>query len=496
MKIKNPYLIDTTLRDGEQAPGVSFTRKDKLEIAELLNKTGIPELEIGTPAMGSDEVADMRAIVNAGFNFKTLAWCRATKNDIDAAIKTGVDRINISFPTSDIHQLAMMKDRKWVLRTMKEMVEYASGYFEFIAIGTQDASRADDLFLSEFVSKASDCGVQRIRIADTVGLLNPFSTSKLIRKVSKVVPGIELEFHGHNDLGMANANTLAALSSGAKSVSVTVNGLGERAGNASLEELVMTLESLYNYKTRLKTTELYLVSRLVSRLTGVPVAQNKPIVGENAFTHESGIHTHGLLADTRTYEPITPEMVGRERRIVLGKHAGRASVQLALKELGLDASDEQLGDILKRIKELGDKGKRVTDADLQAIADAVLEINREARIKLQELTVVSGNVVTPTSSIKLSVDNQEVVEAGIGLGPVDAAINALRKAIGKLADITLEEYHVDAITGGTDALVEVWVKLSRDGHVITARGARADIIMASVEAVVEGVNRLLTLNGR
>jgi len=259
---------------------------------------------------------------------------------------------------------------------------------------------------------------------------------------------------------------------------------------------VMTLESLYNYKTRLKTTELYLVSRLVSRLTGVPVAQNKPIVGENAFTHESGIHTHGLLADTRTYEPITPEMVGRERRIVLGKHAGRASVQLGLKELGLDASDEQLGDILKRIKELGDKGKRVTDADLQAIADAVLEINREARIKLQELTVVSGNVVTPTSSIKLSVDNQEVVEAGIGLGPVDAAINALRKAIGKLADITLEEYHVDAITGGTDALVEVWVKLSRDGHVITARGARADIIMASVEAVVEGVNRLLTLNGR
>ncbi|MGZ8886295.1 MAG: alpha-isopropylmalate synthase regulatory domain-containing protein, partial [Halobacteriota archaeon] len=299
-----------------------------------------------------------------------------------------------------------------------------------------------------------------------------------------------------DDFGLATANSVAALEAGATQVHVTVNGLGERAGNASLEELVMTLESLYGYKTRLKTTELYLVSRLVSRLTGVPVAQNKPIVGENAFTHESGIHTHGLLADTRTYEPITPEMVGRERRIVLGKHAGRASVQLALKELGLDASDEQLGDILKRIKELGDKGKRVTDADLQAITDAVLEINREARIKLQELTVVSGNVVTPTSSIKLSVDNQEVVEAGIGLGPVDAAINALRKAIGKLADITLEEYHVDAITGGTDALVEVWVKLSRDGHVITARGARADIIMASVEAVVEGVNRLLTLNGR
>jgi D-citramalate synthase len=299
--------------------------------------------------------------------------------------------------------------------------------------------------------------------------------------------------HCHDDFGLATANSIAALRAGATQVHVTVNGLGERAGNASLEELLMSLESLYGYKTRLKTTELYPLSRLVSRLTGVPVAQNKPIVGENAFTHESGIHTHGLLADTRTYEPITPEMVGRERRIVLGKHAGRASVNLALKELGLEATDEQLSDILKRIKELGDKGKRVTDADLQAITDAVLEVNREARIRLQELTVVSGNIVTPTSSIKLSVDNQEVVEAGIGLGPVDAAINALRKAIGKLADITLEEYHVDAITGGTDALVEVWVKLSRGEHVITARGARADIIIASVEAVVEGVNRLLAM---
>jgi D-citramalate synthase len=321
-------------------------------------------------------------------------------------------------------------------------------------------------------------------------VLVPDRAAAQFADLARIAP---ISVHCHDDFGLATANSIAALGAGATQVHATVNGLGERAGNASLEELVMTLESLYGYTTRIKTTELYLISRLVSRLTGVPVAQNKPIVGENAFTHESGIHTHGLLADTRTYEPITPEMVGRERRIVLGKHAGSASVHLALKELGLDASDEQIDDILKRIKELGDKGKRVTDADLQAIADAVLEINREARIKLQELTVVSGNIVTPTSSIKLWVDDQEVVEAGIGLGPVDAAINALRKAIGTLADITLEEYHVDAITGGTDALVEVWVKLSRDGHVITARGARADIIMASVEAVVEGVNRLLTL---
>jgi D-citramalate synthase len=367
---------------------------------------------------------------------------------------------------------------------------YAVDHGMIVELSAEDASRADADFLREFYRQGVAAGAQRLCYCDTVGVLVPDRAAEQFADLARIAP---ISVHCHDDFGLATANSIAALAAGATQVHATVNGLGERAGNASLEELVMALESLYGYKTRLKTTELYMISRLVSRLTGVPVAQNKPIVGENAFTHESGIHTHGLLADTRTYEPITPEMVGRERRIVLGKHAGSASVHLALKELGLDASGEQLGDILKRVKELGDKGKRVTDADLQAIADAVLEINREARIKLQELTVVSGNIVTPTSSIKLLVDDQEVVEAGIGLGPVDAAINALRKAIGKLADITLEEYHVDAITGGTDALVEVWVKLSRNGHVITARGARTDILMASVEAVVEGVNRLLTL---
>jgi D-citramalate synthase len=384
----------------------------------------------------------------------------------------------------------LRKNREAVLHMALETTAYAVDHGLIVELSAEDASRADLDFLREFYRKGVTAGAERLCYCDTVGVLVPDRAAADFADLSRIGP---LSVHCHDDFGLATANSIAALRAGATQVHVTVNGLGERAGNASLEELLMSLESLYGYKTRLKTTELYPLSRLVSRLTGVPVAQNKPIVGENAFTHESGIHTHGLLADTRTYEPITPEMVGRERRIVLGKHAGRASVNLALKELGLEATDEQLSDILKRIKELGDKGKRVTDADLQAITDTVLEVNREARIKLQELTVVSGNIVTPTSSIKLSVDNQEVVEAGIGLGPVDAAINALRKAIGKLADITLEEYHVDAITGGTDALVEVWVKLSRGGHVITARGARADIIIASVEAVVEGVNRLLAI---
>ena len=468
---------------------MSLTPDKKLWIAKALDKLGVDVIEAGAAVTSAGERAAVKAVADEGLRAEICSFARALRSDIDYCLACEVDSVHLVVPVSDLHiEKKLRKDREAVLHMAVDTTEYAVGHGLIVELSAEDASRADRAFLEEFYRQGVSAGATRLCFCDTVGVLVPDQTAALFAGLASIAP---ISIHCHDDFGLATANSLAALRGGASQVHVTVNGLGERAGNASLEEIVMTLQSLYHYETRINTREIYLVSRLVSRLTGVPVAQNKPIVGENAFTHESGIHTHGLLADTRTYEPITPEMVGRERRIVLGKHAGSASVQLALQERGLDASKEQLADILKRIKELGDKGKRVTDADLQAIADAVLEINREARIKLQELTVVSGNIVTPTSSIKLSIDDREVIDAGIGLGPVDAAINALRKAIGKLADITLEEYHVDAITGGTDALVEVWVKLSHDGHVITARGARADIIMASVEAVVEGVNRLL-----
>lgn len=359
MKIKNPYLIDTTLRDGEQAPGVSFSRKEKLQIAELLDKTGIPELEIGTPAMGCNEIADMQAIVNAGFHFKTLAWCRATKNDIDAAIRTGVDRINISFPTSDIHQLALMKDRKWVLSTLQKIVNYASEYFEFIAIGAQDASRADPEFLSDFVSKAAECGVQRIRIADTVGMLNPFSTSSLIRKIAKTVPGMEIEFHGHNDLGMANANAISALSSGAKSVSVTVNGLGERAGNTALEEVIMALELSFRCKHGYNTSTIGPLSDLVAKVSKRPLPINKPVTGGKALSHESGIHTHFLLSDRNTYQLIAANKIGREETgFIYGKHSGRHAIRALLEREYTDVAEVTISALLERVKQVAIANKQ------------------------------------------------------------------------------------------------------------------------------------------
>ncbi len=482
-------FLDTTLRDGEQTPGVSLTADKKLWIAKALDKLGVDVIEAGAAVTSEGEREAIRAVTHEGLRAEICSYARALTRDIDDCLACDVDSVHLVVPVSDLHiEKKLRKDRETVLQMAVETTQYAVDHGLIVELSAEDASRADHDFLLEFYREGMRAGAARLCYCDTVGVLLPDRAEALFKEFTSVGP---ISIHCHDDFGLAVANSLAALRGGASQVHVTVNGLGERAGNAALEEIVMALQTLYGARTRINTRELYPMARLVSRLTGVPIAHNKAIVGENAFTHESGIHTHGLLADTRTYEPITPEMVGRERRIVLGKHAGSTSVRLALQELGLDASDEQLNDILKRIKELGDKGKRITDADLQVIADAVLAINREARIKLEELTVVSGNIVTPTSSIKLSVDDQEVVEAGVGLGPVDAAINALRKAIGKLADITLEEYHVDAITGGTDALVEVWVKLSRNGHAITARGARADIIMASVEAVVEGVNRLL-----
>jgi D-citramalate synthase len=290
---------------------------------------------------------------------------------------------------------------------------------------------------------------------------------------------------------MAMANTIAALRSGATCAHVTVNGLGERAGNTPFEELVMALEILYNYRTGITTQDIYPLAVVVSRLTGVPLPTNKAIVGEMAFTHESGIHAHGVLKEPSTYEPVPPETIGRKRRIMLGKHSGSASVEAALSELHYHPDVKQLKEILGRIKDLGDKGMRVTDTDLIAVAEAVMAIECKPVLQMKQFTVVSGSNVIPTASVTLLVKDEEITSASTGTGPVDAAMEALRKSVAAVADISLEEYHVDAIHGGTDALVDVTVRLSKDGKIITSRGARTDIIMASVEAVVAGMNRLL-----
>jgi D-citramalate synthase len=294
---------------------------------------------------------------------------------------------------------------------------------------------------------------------------------------------------------MAVANSVAALRAGCSAVHCTINGLGERAGNASLEEIVVSLKELYSVETSIKTELLYGISQLVSRLTGVPVQPNKAIVGENAFTHESGIHTQGLLENPITYEPYDPSMVGIARRISPGKHSGSHAIKASVESMGLHPTDEQLKEIWLRVKNVGDKGRSITDSDLLAIAEAVTGLAKSKAIQLQEVTVVSGNTVTPTASVRLKLKDKEVRGAAMGVGPVDAAINAVKSAFVEAEPIELEQYHVKSITGGTDAMVEVVVRMRKGSKTATAMGVREDIVMASMDAVLSCMNVLTALNG-
>ena len=485
-------LLDTTLRDGEQTPGVSLTLEEKVSIARQLDALGLDVIEAGSAVTSEGERRAMKAVAEEGLRAEVCSYVRARTGDVDLALDCDVDSIHLVVPVSDLHiRCKLRSDREGVMRAAVEVTEYAKGHGLVVELSGEDASRADEGYLTALYRAGIDAGADRLCYCDTVGVLVAEKAFEVFSRLSELP--VPVSVHCHDDFGLATANTVAALRGGASMAHVTVNGIGERGGNTSLEEVVMTLESLYGIKTEIQCQELYSLSRLVSRLTGIPVAPNKAIVGENAFTHEAGIHVHGLLADTSTYEPIHPEAVGRKRRIVLGKHAGRSSVELALRELGIESTEGELAEILSRVKELGDKGKRVTDADLQTIAEIVLSIQKEPKVKLNEFTIVSGNHAIPTASVRIIVNGSEILEAGTGVGPVDAAINAIRRAISGVRDVRLEEYHVDAVTGGTNALVEVWVTMAMGDRTITARGAGADIIMASVEAVLEGINRLMQL---
>ncbi|WP_292468346.1 (R)-citramalate synthase [Methanolobus sp.] len=488
---ENVRFLDTTLRDGEQTPGVALTSMDKVAIATKLDELGVNVIEAGSAITSEGERESIRAVVAEGLNAEICSYCRIMKPDVDYALACDVDSIHLVAPVSDLHiNVKLKKDRETVRQMALDVTEYAKEHGLIVELSGEDASRADIDFLKSLYIDGVEAGADRLCFCDTVGLLVPEKTEVIFSDICSAVKA-PVSIHCHNDFGLGTANTLAALKAGAQQAHVTINGIGERAGNTALEEVVMAIEWLYKCKTGINTKEIFKTSRLVSRLTGLPVAPNKSLTGGNAFTHEAGIHVHGLLADTSTYEPIKPEVLGRERKIVLGKHAGKSSVTLAVKEMGFEVDDPQLHEILNRVKELGDHGKKVTDADLQSITETVLNIQSEARVTLEEFTVVSGNKVTPTASVKLIVDGKQVVEAATGDGPVDATLASIKKGISGIADVQLEEYHVDAISGGTDALVEVLVKLSKNGKMVTSRGSRTDIVMASVEAVLNGINRLI-----
>jgi 2-isopropylmalate synthase len=485
-------IFDTTLRDGEQTPGVSLTPDEKMEIALQLDKLGVDVVEAGFPSTSEGEFQAVKRIAEAGLKAEVCALARATKSDVDAAMACEVDSIHTFISTSDVQiKYVLNATREKVLKETEEIIQYIKAHGFICEFSPMDATRTDLDFLKKVCLVAQENKVDRINIPDTVGVANPCSMRKLISELKKVVK-VPISVHCHNDFGMAVANSLAGVEGGATQVHLTVNGLGERAGNAALEEVVMALHIVYKKKTGINTKLLYETSRLVSRLTDIPLQPNKAIVGENAFAHESGIHTKGVVARPETFEPLTPEMVGRKRKIVAGKHAGRQGLKAELETVGIHVTDDQLNEIFKRVKALGDKGKPVTDTDLFAIARAITGIPDKNVVRLLGFTVVTGSETTPMASVKLAIDDKEYIATETGVGPVDSAIKAIQKIVDKLVGVKLKEYRLEAITGGSDALAEVIIKVEDDqGNIVSAGSASEDIVKASVEAMVNGINKLL-----
>ncbi len=492
---KQVRILDTTLRDGEQTPGVSLTPENKLRIAQRLDELGVDIIEAGFAAVSDGEMESVSLIAKQGLRAQISSAARGTKGDINAVLKSGASTISMIIPTSDLHiKCKLHKSREQVLKTTEECVAYAKNHGLTVEFLAEDATRSDFDYLTKVFQTAVAAGVDRLIPCDTVGILTPERTVEFFSKLKENIK-VPVGVHCHNDFGMAVANSVAALGAGAEEVHATINGLGERAGNAALEEIVITLRSLYKLDLSIKTELLYSTSQLVSRLTGILVQPNKAIVGENAFRHESGIHTQGLLENPLTYESIDPATVGKVSCIATGKHSGSHAIKAEVQNMGIHPNDEQLKEIAARVKTLGDKGKAVTDAELLAIAEAVTGLAKPKAIQLREVTVMSGDKTTPTASVRLKVNEKEVIEAATGVGPVDAVINAVKKAVAATEPIYLEQYHVNSITGGTDAMVEVEVHMRKGTKTATARGVREDIVMASMDAVLACMNVLTTYNG-
>jgi D-citramalate synthase len=490
-------LLDTTLRDGEQAPGVSLTPAEKAEIATALDRAGVSVVEAGSACTGDGERETIERVAGLGLDARVTSFARGVQRDVDLALDCGVDGVNLVVPASDRHvEEKVNSSREEVVETTEELVAYARDHGLWVEVIGEDGSRADFEFLEALAEAAHDAGADRFCFADTVGHTGPQRAYEAVSRLSELGP---TSTHTHDDLGLAVTNALASVAAGADLVHATVNGVGERAGNVALEEVAIALDHCYGVETA-ETTELYDLARAVADATDVPLAPNKAVVGENAFAHESGIHTDGTLKDERMYEPYPPEEVGRERRLVLGKHTGRAGAKAALAEHGVEVSDDELAAVVARVQRLAEQEKRVTDADLLAIADDVRGRERDRRIALLELTATSGGP-QPTASVRLEVDGDEQIASGTGDGPVDAAVSAVREAVSDsrdsaavAAEADLDSYHVDAITGGTDAVVTVEVEMSRGDRSVTVRASDGDITRASVTAMVNALDRLLVAN--
>ncbi len=492
-------FFDTTLRDGEQSPGASMNTAEKVRLATQLEKLGVDVIEAGFPAASPGDFEAVQAISQKMTKIQVAGLARTSKEDIDrawGAIKDAAyPRIHTFIATSDIHLKHKLKmDREQVIKTAYESVKYAKSFTDNVEFSAEDASRSDRDFLCRVLEAAIDAGATTVNIPDTVGYALPTEFGELISYLKDHTPNIEraiISVHCHNDLGLATANTMAGLIAGARQAEVTINGIGERAGNTSLEEVAMSIhtrKSLLNLDSTINTQEIVPCSRLVSMITGIVVQPNKAIVGANAFAHEAGIHQDGILKNRMTYEIMEPATVGLiSNKLVLGKHSGRHAFRDKLKDLGYDLSKEVIDSLFIKMKELADKKKDLLDEDIDAlIAEEHLRV--PDIYKLEYLNVVSGTVTIPTATVILLIEGTKTQSSGFGMGPIDATYNTIAKMTGTKS--TLVRFSVNSITGGMDAQGEVTVRLEEEGVLALGKGTDPDIITAAAKAYINGLNRL------
>jgi len=498
--IRRIIIFDTTLRDGEQAPGASMNIEEKLEVAKQLARLKVDIIEAGFPYSSPGDFEAVKAIAQKIKGPTIAGLCRATEQDIDCAWEalqhSSKPRIHTFIATSDIHlEYKLKKSREEVLDLAVAVVKRAKSYCDDVEFSAEDASRTDIDYLCQVVEAVIDAGATTVNIPDTVGYAIPHEFGQIIATLKSRVPNIGkavLSVHCHNDLGLAVANSLAAVLAGAGQVECTINGVGERAGNAALEEVVMglnTREDIFGVTTGINTKEIYRTSRLVSDLTGFVVQPNKAVVGSNAFAHEAGIHQHGVLQERTTYEIMDAQSIGLSgSKLVLGRHSGRHAFEKRLSELGYELTREELQKAFARFKEVADKKKEIFDEDLEAIiADEFHTITETYQLKY--MTVMTSLEGVPTATLRISTADGELIDCGMGVGSVDAVYKTIDKIVG--IPHRLIDYTVKSVTGGTDALGEVTVKIGDDRNVYIGRGASLDIVEASAKAYIQAINKLV-----
>lgn len=501
--MKKIKIFDTTLRDGEQSPGCSMNMSEKLKMAAQLDALGVDVIEAGFAIASPGDFAAVKGIAGVVKNAAVASLARALKKDIDTAweaVKEAVrPRLHVFLATSDLHmQYKLKMSREEVLKSCREMVSYARSLCEDVEFSAEDASRSDLRFLCEVVQTAIEAGASTINLPDTVGYAVPTEYGKFIADVIANVKDIDkvtVSVHCHNDLGMATANSLMAVLNGATQIECTVNGIGERAGNTALEEVVMALKTrkdVFGADTDIDTTQIFKTSKLLTAITGVKVQPNKAVVGENAFAHESGIHQHGVLAKRETYEIMTPESIGlSENKMVLGKHSGKHAIEDKLRQMGFTVGKEELQEIFEEFKVLADRQKSVSDLDLEALVHKKI-IKIHESFKLDRFVINVGNTITTTSAVRLIDESGEAVEAVTSskFGPIDASYSAIKQLVGG-EDFELVDFLIDAVTGGTDAQGKVTVKIKSAGKIYNGHAVCTDIVEAAVRAYVAAVNNMI-----